>query len=105
VHFLLALAPIPILLSLAEYTHRIGRTGRAGEKGIAVSFVTEENSDLFFDLKNLLMECKCKVPPEIMHSEEVTGKPQKGSRCDDFACSILLFLVVMQVAGLREARK
>jgi ATP-dependent RNA helicase RhlE len=35
--------------SAVDYTHRIGRTGRAGESGVAVSFVTPE-SDAHFRL-------------------------------------------------------
>lgn len=35
--------------SAVDYTHRIGRTGRAGEPGIAISFVTAE-SHAHFDL-------------------------------------------------------
>jgi ATP-dependent RNA helicase RhlE len=33
--------------STVDYTHRIGRTGRAGESGVAISFVTAENSAHF----------------------------------------------------------
>ena len=30
-----------------DYIHRIGRTGRAGESGIAISFIHEDNIDHF----------------------------------------------------------
>lgn len=40
---------------LSGYTHRIGRTGRAGKSGIAVTFLTQDNSEVFYDLKQMLM--------------------------------------------------
>jgi len=30
--------------NIEDYTHRIGRTGRAGLSGVAVTFLTEEDS-------------------------------------------------------------
>ena len=41
--------------SVPGYTHRIGRTGRAGKTGIAVTFLTQEDSGVFYDLKQLLL--------------------------------------------------
>ncbi len=44
----LDIARLPVVVnydlprSPTDYTHRIGRTGRAGESGVAISFVTEE---------------------------------------------------------------
>ena len=37
------------------YTHRIGRTGRAGKTGVAVTFLTQEDSAVFYDLKQTLL--------------------------------------------------
>ena len=37
------------------YTHRIGRTGRAGKTGVAIMFLTQEDSAVFYDLKQTLL--------------------------------------------------
>ena len=42
--------------SIEDYTHRIGRTGRAGKAGIAVSFLTKDDSGVFYDLKQVLIQ-------------------------------------------------
>ena len=43
--------------SIEDYTHRIGRTGRAGKTGIAVSFLTKDDSAVFYDLKQVIVFC------------------------------------------------
>ena len=37
------------------YTHRIGRTGRAGKSGIAISFLTQDDSEVFYELKQMMI--------------------------------------------------
>ena len=37
-----------------DYVHRIGRTGRAGEQGFAISFVTRESSRTLKDIEKLI---------------------------------------------------
>lgn len=39
--------------TIEDYTHRIGRTGRAGKTGIAVTFLTKDDSAVFYDLKQV----------------------------------------------------
>eukprot|EP00921_Rhytidocystis_pertsovi_P024755 GHVQ01039839.1.p1 GENE.GHVQ01039839.1~~GHVQ01039839.1.p1 ORF type:complete len:727 (-),score=150.54 GHVQ01039839.1:66-2246(-) len=57
------------------YTHRIGRTGRAGKKGEAVSFVKEEDSVLFYDLKLLLTSTNNIIPMELANHASSKVKP------------------------------
>jgi len=45
-----------------SYVHRIGRTGRAGNTGIATSFVNEKNIHIAIDLKNVLEESQQTIP-------------------------------------------
>jgi ATP-dependent RNA helicase RhlE len=39
-----------------DYVHRIGRTGRAGAEGLAVSLVSHEESGLLRDIRKLLKQ-------------------------------------------------
>eukprot|EP00996_Jenningsia_fusiforme_P004706 NODE_555_length_2108_cov_58.694512_g512_i0.p1 GENE.NODE_555_length_2108_cov_58.694512_g512_i0~~NODE_555_length_2108_cov_58.694512_g512_i0.p1 ORF type:complete len:617 (-),score=147.28 NODE_555_length_2108_cov_58.694512_g512_i0:164-2014(-) len=57
------------------YQHRIGRTGRAGSKGVAVSYLTPQDVDIMFDLTNLLKNCKQKIPKELSDHEASKAKP------------------------------
>jgi ATP-dependent RNA helicase RhlE len=47
------IAQLPVVVnydlprSVTDYTHRIGRTGRAGESGVAVSFVSADTEAHF----------------------------------------------------------
>lgn len=48
---------------IAEYVHRIGRTARIGNVGLATSFYnTEKNVDIAEDLVKLLLETKQIIP-------------------------------------------
>ncbi|KAL8498545.1 hypothetical protein ACS0TY_021759 [Phlomoides rotata] len=53
-------------LTTEDYVHRIGRTGRAGKKGVAHTFFTKENKGLSGELVNVLREAKQVVPDDLL---------------------------------------
>ncbi|GMR41155.1 hypothetical protein PMAYCL1PPCAC_11350 [Pristionchus mayeri] len=62
--------------TIEDYTHRIGRTGRAGKHGKAVTFLTPEDKDVFFDLKTVLIESPVSTcPPELTNHPDAQAKP------------------------------
>ncbi|KAL8271235.1 hypothetical protein Esti_004896 [Eimeria stiedai] len=44
-----------------------GRTGRAGKKGVAVSFLTEDDSPIYFDLVKVMKSTSSPVPLELQN--------------------------------------
>jgi len=61
-------------LSIA-YTHRIGRTGRAGESGLATSLLTSDDTDIMYDLKAQLTKTNNAVPNELRDHPSAQVKP------------------------------
>ncbi|KAJ3330431.1 DEAD (Asp-Glu-Ala-Asp) box polypeptide 23 [Blyttiomyces sp. JEL0837] len=62
--------------NIEDYTHRIGRTGRAGQKGTAISFLANSDSDVFYDLKQMLQKSTlARIPPELANHEAAQRKP------------------------------
>jgi ATP-dependent RNA helicase DDX23/PRP28 len=61
--------------TIENYTHRIGRTGRAGNKGTAITFLTAADEKTFYDLKQLLDSSKAPVPPQLANHEACKIKP------------------------------
>ncbi|KAF3570803.1 hypothetical protein F2Q69_00059254 [Brassica cretica] len=53
-------------LTTEDYVHRMGRTGRAGKKGVAHTFFTQQNKGLAGELVNVLREAKQVVPADLL---------------------------------------
>lgn len=69
---------------ISEYTHRIGRTGRAGNTGTSTAFYNRGNSNIARDLVDLLKEANQETPTWLIEaSQERTsgfGSGRGGSR-------------------------
>ena len=53
-------------LTIEDYVHRIGRTGRAGKVGIAHTFFTPVDKAHSGELVNVLRDAGAPVPPELL---------------------------------------
>jgi len=69
-------------LAAADYVHRIGRTGRAGRTGIALSFVSEEQRYLIRDIEKVtgrnLQQFNANGEPEVV-VPVVSAHPKKSN--------------------------
>lgn len=68
------------------YTHRIGRTGRAGKDGTAITFLGNEDADVMYDLKQMISKSDRSQVPEALRRHEAAqqkGGAKKGRGGDD----------------------
>lgn len=68
-------------LKIENYCHRIGRTGRAGKEGIATTFLTDQDEEMFYDLKSYLTDTGMPVPDKLARHPSAQQAP--GARGDD----------------------
>lgn len=64
--------------SLEDYVHRIGRTGRAGATGTALTFFTESNGKFARELIKILQEAGQVVSPALSALARSTGSNYGG---------------------------
>jgi len=63
-----------------DYVHRIGRTGRAGASGLALSFVASSDQRLVADIEKLL-KTKIELEPMLFDEDQLpTGRINDGRR-------------------------
>ncbi|EIM90151.1 P-loop containing nucleoside triphosphate hydrolase protein, partial [Stereum hirsutum FP-91666 SS1] len=61
--------------TIEAYVHRIGRTGRAGKQGVAITFLTNDDDEVMYDLKQEISKSPVsKVPPELARHESAQHK-------------------------------
>lgn len=73
--------------NIESYTHRIGRTGRAGKTGVAVTFLGGEDHDVLYDLKQMISKSSISRLPEELRRHEAaqqkTERKGKGKAVED----------------------
>lgn len=62
--------------NIDDYVHRVGRTGRAGYKGTAITLVKQSQDKSCLDLHKVLKECKQEIPTWF---EEICTKTRHES--------------------------
>ena len=65
---------------ISDYVHRIGRTGRAGNTGYAMSFICDKNRNIVNDLMELLVENGQDVPSWMENMSSYSGGFAGGSK-------------------------
>ncbi|CAH0387255.1 unnamed protein product [Bemisia tabaci] len=64
-----------------EYVHRIGRTGRMGNTGVATSFFNDKNRNLVRDLVELITETKQELPQWLLsYAQQVSSFSSSARR-------------------------
>jgi ATP-dependent RNA helicase DDX23/PRP28 len=67
--------------NIEAYTHRIGRTGRAGKHGVAITFLGSEDKDVMYDIKQMLSSSPIsKVSEELRKNEFAQQKFVRGAK-------------------------
>ncbi|EKE40867.1 hypothetical protein ENUP19_0050G0059 [Entamoeba nuttalli] len=65
---------------IESYVHRVGRTGRAGKKGTAITFINEKTQNLIPPLVSLLEEAKQTIPDWLEEKAQEYRKPFGSKR-------------------------
>ena len=67
-------------LKIENYSHRIGRTGRAGKDGVASTLLTDSDEAMFYELREYLEQTDADIPQKLEKHPAAHAKPASGTR-------------------------
>ncbi|XP_030061484.1 probable ATP-dependent RNA helicase DDX59 [Microcaecilia unicolor] len=66
--------------SMDEYVHQVGRAGRLGHSGTAITFVNKNNRKLFWDIVKRVQPTGSLLPPQLLNSPYVHEQQKKEAK-------------------------
>lgn len=63
--------------SVEEYIHQVGRAGRLGKTGWALTFINNTNKPVFLDLVETLQPLGVQLPEELLNSPDLLQQKQR----------------------------
>ena len=88
-----------------DYVHRIGRTARAGARGLAVSFFTSADGRLARQIVEILTEAGQALPEQLRQYAAVASGGGSSSECPVFLLLINLLLGRRSTGWVLMARR
>lgn len=95
--------------NMDEYVHQIGRAGRLGHRGTAITFMNNNSKRLFLDIVNRVKPTGSILPPQLLnspylHEQQRRGR-QKSSRGEDLLVTKSSLIDIIRKHDKRAARK
>uniref|UniRef100_A0A8C2A642 RNA helicase n=1 Tax=Cyprinus carpio TaxID=7962 RepID=A0A8C2A642_CYPCA len=95
--------------NMDEYVHQIGRAGRLGHRGTAITFMNNNNKRLFLDIVNRVKPTGSILPPQLLNSphlhEQQRRARQRSSRAEDVLVSKSNLIDIIRKHDKRSAKK
>uniref|UniRef100_A0A672PK27 Helicase C-terminal domain-containing protein n=1 Tax=Sinocyclocheilus grahami TaxID=75366 RepID=A0A672PK27_SINGR len=95
--------------NMDEYVHQIGRAGRLGHRGTAITFMNNNNKRLFLDIVNRVKPTGSILPPQLLNSphlhEQQRRATQRSSRGEDILVSKSNLIDIIRKHDKRSAKK
>uniref|UniRef100_G3THL9 Helicase C-terminal domain-containing protein n=1 Tax=Loxodonta africana TaxID=9785 RepID=G3THL9_LOXAF len=70
--------------SMDEYVHQVGRVGRLGQRGTAITFINNNSKRLFWDITKRVKPTGTILPPQLLNSpylhDQKRKEQQKGKQ-------------------------
>ncbi|XP_051550146.1 probable ATP-dependent RNA helicase DDX59 [Myxocyprinus asiaticus] len=64
--------------NMDEYVHQIGRAGRLGHRGTAITFMNNNNKRLFLDIVNRVKPTGSVLPPQLLNSPHLHEQQRRA---------------------------
>ncbi|TSW35251.1 putative ATP-dependent RNA helicase DDX59 [Bagarius yarrelli] len=66
--------------NMDEYVHQIGRAGRLGHRGTAISFMNNNNKRLFLDIVERVKPTGSQLPPQLLNSPHLHDQQRRARK-------------------------
>lgn len=63
--------------SMDDYVHQVGRVGRLGQNGTAITFINNSSRSLFWDIAKRVSPTGSILPPQLLHSPYLHDQKKK----------------------------
>lgn len=68
--------------SMDEYVHQVGRVGRLGQHGTAITFINNNSKRLFWDIAKRVKPTGSILPPQLLNSPYLHDQKRKEQQKD-----------------------